>query len=219
MIVSQAVERRRSARAFRADAIAVEVVRDILERAGRAPSGGNLQPWLVYALTGAPLQDLLGLVREVGPDPEPGYQIYPSNLWEPYRSRRFEAGEDLYATIPIQREDKAARLQQLARNREFFGAPVGIFIAIGRKMGPPQWADLGMYLQTVMLLAVERGLDTCPQEFWTSYARTVEGFLGLAEEHKLFCGLALGYSDEVAPINGLRTRRAPFDTWAQMRGF
>jgi nitroreductase len=219
MMVSQAVDRRRSIRAFRAAAVPSDVVRDLLEQAGRAPSGGNLQPWLIYALTGAPLDELLGLVRSNGPDPEPGYAIYPANLWEPYRTRRFEAGEDLYATIPIRREDRAGRLRQLARNGAFFGAPVGIFIAIDRKMGPPQWADLGMYLQTLMLLAVEAGLDTCPQEFWTTCARTVERFLGLSEEHQLFCGVALGFRDESAPINTLRTRRAPFDSWAQMRGF
>jgi nitroreductase len=219
MRVSQAVDHRRSIRAFRPEPLSRELVRDLLERAGRAPSGGNLQPWLVYALTGRPLRELLDLVRINGPDQLPGYRIYPANLWEPYRTRRFEVGEALYATIPVQRDDKPGRLRQLAQNGEFFGAPVGIYVAIDRRMGPPQWADLGMYLQTLMLLALEAGLDTCPQEFWTTHAVTVERFLGVREEHQLFCGLALGYRDEAAPINTLRTRRAPFDAWAQMLGF
>ena len=219
MNVSQAVERRISVRAFRPDPIPADTVRELLQRAARAPSGGNLQPWRVHALTGEPLKQLMAVAAANGPDAEPGYDVYPPNLWEPFRTRRFQAGEDLYATIAIAREDKAGRLNQFAKNLAFFGAPVGVFVTTERKVGHPQWADLGMYLQTLMLLAIERGLDTCAQEYWVRYAKTVEAFLGLGEHEMLFCGLALGYRDEAAPINNLRTRRDPFEHWGEMRGF
>ena len=104
-------------------------------------------------------------------------------------------------------------------NASFFGAPVGIFLSVDRRMGPPQWADLGIYLQTVMLLAVEQGLDTCPQEFWAFRSQPVARFLELPPERMLFAGIALGWRDESAPINQWRTERDPFDTWAEMRGF
>jgi nitroreductase len=217
--VSEAVSRRMSVRAFRPGPVRGELVRELLHGASRAPSGGNLQPWRVHALTGDPLAELVTLVKKGGPDPAPGYEIYPQDLWEPYRSRRFSNAEQLYSAISIPREDKAGRLKQLARNAEFFGAPVGIFILVDRKMGPPQWADLGIYIQTLMLLAVERGLDTCPQEFWALYARTVERFVDAPEDQMLFCGIALGYRDETAPINQIRTDRAPPDQWMKMHGF
>ncbi|MFZ5668312.1 MAG: nitroreductase [Pseudomonadota bacterium] len=219
MTVTEAVARRISVRAFTDRPVAGALVREILDAASRAPSGGNLQPWRVHAVAGAPLRDLKARVAANLAGEEPEYDVYPPNLWEPFRTRRFECGEDLYATLGIPREDKPARLRQLLRNAEFFGAPVGLFFSLDRGVGPPQWADVGMFMQTVMLLAVERGLATCAQEFWARYPKTVGAFLGLPDDHMLFSGMALGWADETAPINTLRTRRDPFDVWGEMRGF
>jgi nitroreductase len=221
MNVTEAVGKRISVRAFRPDPPPGEVVREILEIAARAPSGGNLQPWRVHALAGEPLAELKakGLAALAGGLETAEYDVYPPELWDPFRTRRFVCGEDLYATIGIPREDKPARLRQLARNVEFFGAPVGLFFSLDRRLGPPQWADVGMYMQTVMLLAVERGLDTCAQEFWARLPKTVGDVLGLAGDHMLFSGMALGYRDETAAINTLATRREPFEAFAEMRGF
>lgn len=219
MNVSEAVAARKSSRAFKSDPVPEAMIRDLLTRAARAPSGGNLQPWHIEALTGEPLADLLALVEREGQDDEPGYDIYPANLWEPYRTRRFSNGEQLYATIPIAREDKAGRLRHMARNARFFDAPVGVFVLIERGMGPPQWSDLGMYIQTLLLLATEQGLASCPQEYWALYADKVERFLGVPAELQLFCGVALGYPDTSAPVNRLETTRAPTDEWLRLRGF
>lgn len=219
MNVSEAVERRVSIRAFLDRPVAGEVVKDILVRAARAPSGGNLQPWRVYALAGQPLADFKAIVAANAFGEAPEYEVYPPNLWEPFRTRRFQNGEDLYATLGIPREDKPARLRQLARNGEFFGAPVGIFFCLDRKLGPPQWADLGMYMQNVMLLATERGLDTCPQEYWARYPQTVAKFLNLPADHMVFSGMALGHRDPDAPINTLVASREPFKAWGEMAGF
>jgi len=218
MDVSEATTRRMSVRAFRPDPVPGHILREILEVARGAPSGGNLQPWRVYALAGAPLADFKALIA-VTPMEDPEYDVYPANLWEPFRTRRYQCGEDLYASIGIGREDRPARLRQLARNLEFFGAPVGLFFCLDRKLGPPQWSDLGMFMQTLMLLAVERGLDTCAQEFWARYPKTVADFVGLPDDHMVFSGMALGYRDDEAPINRWRTRRDPFETWCEMRGF
>jgi nitroreductase len=217
MDVSDAVRRRMSVRAFRPDPVAPETLREILELAHQAPSGGNLQPWRVFVLTGEPLADFKALAA-ASPLEEPEYDVYPPNLWDPFRTRRYQCGEDLYASIAIPREDRAARLRQLARNAEFFGAPVGLFVCLERRLGPPQWSDVGMFMQTLMLLATERGLATCAQEFWARYPRLVAGFLGLPDDLQLFSGMALGYADEAAPINRWRTRRDPFEAWCEMRG-
>jgi nitroreductase len=152
--------------------------------------------------------------------PEPReYHVYPENLWEPFRTRRFEAGADLYASIGVPREDRAGRLAQFARNVLFFDAPVGLFFCLDRNLGPPQWSDLGMYMQTFMLLAIEAGLATCAQEYWALLPRTVAEFVGLPDDHMVFSGMALGYPDEAAPINTLRTRREPLEGFAEFRGF
>ncbi|MDB5431556.1 MAG: nitroreductase family protein [Caulobacter sp.] len=219
MNVTDAVAARVSIRAFKPDPVSGAVVREMLEAAQRAPSGGNLQPWRVFALTGQPLEALKAKVAANIGGEEPQYDVYPPDLWDPFRTRRFQCGEDLYATIDIPREDRPARLRQLFKNTQFFGAPVGLFFFLDRKLGPPQWADVGMYMQSLMLLAVERGLATCAQEFWARYPTAVADSLGVADDHILFSGMALGYADEDAPINALRTRRDPFDVWAEMRGF
>lgn len=218
MNITEAIERRISVRSFRSDPVSSQRVLTLLEKAARAPSGGNLQPWRVHALTGAPLEELRerAVANPLGEPPE--YQVYPDSLWDPYRRRRFECGEDLYAAIAIPREDRAQRLQQLARNALLFGAPVGLFFSLDRRLGPPQWADLGMFIQTVMLLAVEDGLSTCAQEYWSLYPRTLADLLELPAEEMVFCGMALGYADD-HPINTLRTRRDPVSDWATFLGF
>jgi nitroreductase len=216
--VSQAVAARYSVRAFRPDPVSGEVVRDILDRAKAAPSGGNLQPWRVYAVAGEPLAAFKASMV-TAPMEEPEYDVYPPNLWDPFRTRRYQCGEDLYASIGIGRDDRPGRLTQLAKNADFFGAPVALFFCLDRKLGPPQWADLGMYMQTLMLLAVERGLATCAQEFWARYPRAVGRFLVLPDDCQLFSGMALGFAQTDAPINLWRTRRDPLETWCEMRGF
>jgi nitroreductase len=221
--VSEALATRMSCRAFLPTPVPEATLRAILEGAKQAPSGGNLQPWRVYALTGTPLEEFVALVRSRIPMHPRGegseYEIYPTALWEPYRSRRFKCGEDMYATIGVARDDKLARLLQFARNYEFFGAPVGLFFCLDRRMGPPQWSDLGMYMQSVMLLAREHGLHTCAQEAWSVWYRTVGEVLKLPPELMLFAGMALGHRDESAPINTLRTDRAPLGEFAELRGF
>lgn len=219
MNVTDAIRSRMSCRAFLDTPVPLDTLRDILETARQAPSGGNLQPWQVHVLAGRPLREFVALIRSKLPAQPQGegteYPVYPPHLKEPYRSRRFKCGEDLYATIAIAREDKRARIAQFARNYEFFGAPAAMFFVIDRIMGADQWADVGMFMQSVMLLARERGLHTCPQEAWASWHRTVTEFLGVPAELMLFCGLAIGYRDESAPINRLRTDRAPVEEFAQ----
>jgi nitroreductase len=221
--VSEALATRMSCRAFLPTPVPEATVRAILDAAKQSPSGGNLQPWRVYALAGEPLKEFIALVRSKLPTHPRGdgseYDIYPTGLWEPYRSRRFKCGEDMYATIGVTRDDKFARLLQFARNYEFFGAPVGLFFCLDRRMGPPQWSDVGMYMQSVMLLAREHGLHTCAQEAWSVWYRTVGEFLKLPPELMLFSGMALGYRDESAPINTLKTDRAPLEEFAELRGF
>ncbi|MGI9245422.1 MAG: nitroreductase [Steroidobacteraceae bacterium] len=224
MNVSEAVASRMSCRAFLDTPVPGPTVRAILEAARRTPSGGNLQPWVVHALAGPPLEALKAKVHaKVAADPRGDgsheYDIYPPGLVEPFRSRRFKAGEDLYATIGIAREDRAARLLQLAKNYEFFGAPVGLFFHLDRGLGAPQWSDVGMYMQTVMLLAREHGLHTCAQEIWSLVPGTVAEFLGVPPNLILFSGMALGYMDTAHPINTLRTERAPLADFASLRGF
>ena len=223
MKVSEALKSRITCRAFLHKPVPEAAVRQILDEAKYAPSGGNLQPWHVYVLTGAKLKEFLSIIETKQKDAPFGegteYDIYPKGLTDPYKARRFKCGEDMYATIGVPREDKAGRLQQFARNFRFFDAPVAMFFAIDRQMGLGQWSDLGMFIQSVMLAAREHGLHTAPQEAWAIWYKTVSEFVAIPENLMLFCGMGLGYMDESAPINKLRTERAPLEEFATFSGF
>ena len=215
MEVRQAVVARRSVRGFLDTPVDLELAKRIVVEASRAPSGGNLQPWNVSSVAGDAMVRLksimLGKLAE-GPE-TPEYDIYPKELVSPYRDRRFAIGEAMYERIGIPREDKAARRIWFARNFAFFGAPASLFVTVDKRMGPPQWSDLGMFLQTFMLLAVDAGLSTCAQECWAVYPQTVKAFLNTPDEHILFCGMAIGYEDVAEPANALRTERADVGEW------
>lgn len=222
MRVSEAITSRITARAFLDTPVPGAVLRQILETAKRAPSGGNLQPWHVWVLGGDEMARFKALIKEklaVSPRGEgTEYQIYPPELKEPYKARRFKCGEDMYATIGIPREDKFGRLLNFARNFEFFGAPAAFFFAIDRTMQQGQWADLGMFMQSIMLLAREHGLHTCPQEAWAIWHKTAGEFFSIPPELMLFCGMGIGAMDEAHPINALRTERAALDEFATFVG-
>jgi nitroreductase len=224
MDVFEAVDSRMSCRWFLDKPVDAAIMRDLIARAARAASGGNLQPWQVYALTGTPLAELKRQVAAfiAGRDArhiDSEYPIYPETLWEPYKGRRDYHGVQLYGALNIDRGDAAARLEQYNRNLEFFNAPVALFIAIERRFGPGQWADLGGYLHALMYLARGYGLDTCPQESWARLHEVVRPFVGMPAEQMLFCALAIGYGDHSHPANNFRAPRAALDEFCKFFGF
>ena len=216
--VRDALLSRHSCRSFTARPVEREILHELLDTARFAPSGGNLQPWMVHVLSGdAMLRFRTQLTPKLQADPLGGtaeYHVYPQPLKEPYRSRRLKSGEDMYGHIGVRREDAAARRRQFACNFDFFGAPAAMFFFVDRSMGPPQWSDIGMFLQSLMLLARERGLETCAQESWAIWHKEVSEFLTIDPALMLFCGTAIGYGDYTAPINRLRTERAAVGEFA-----
>ncbi len=221
--LEQLLDSRRSTRAFLDKPVDKALVERILTCAGRAASGGNLQPWHVYALAGSAREKLIAAVKaeiDAGKiEDTPDISVYPEPLSSPYRDRRFQCGIGLYNILGITRDDKAGRTRQWQANYEFFGAPVGLIFTLDRQMGYSQFMDLGIYIQTVMLLAQEAGLNTCAQLSWSSWAETVRHTLEIADHEMVVVGMALGYGDSNAEVNGYRTERAGFEEYGSLRGF
>jgi nitroreductase len=214
MNVSEAMQRRKTIRNFLDTPVDNELIRERLEKSARAPSGGNLQPWRIYVLNGPVIPRFLQFLDNQSEPETPEYDVYPPHLTEPYRTSRFKLAGDMYALLKIPREDKPAKLAHVARNFRFFDAPAAFFCFVDRIMGPPQWSDLGMFLQSFMLLAQEAGLDTCPQEAWAARPASVATFVNAPEELMLFTGMAMGYANPNAPVNDLVSEREPIDRWA-----
>jgi nitroreductase len=208
--VYEAVDSRRAVRAFSGEPVAKEVLERVLAAATRAPSSGNLQPWQVFVVTGEPLAELKrrATARASAGDPgdERQYPMYPAPLGPPYQDRFFAAAAQRYRALGIDRDDPARPRKIATWNAEAFGAPVVLFCYLDRTMGPGQWADAGMYLQTVMLLLRAEGLHSCPQVMWTMFRTTVSEMVGADDELLLYCGVSVGFEKEGVPR--LRTGRA-----------
>jgi nitroreductase len=223
MDVTTAIKSRISTRAFRPDPLPEALVREILDVARWSPSGGNTQPWKVIAVSGAEKDAIVAMAPAAlqnTPGGETGDRpIYPPDLWEPHRTYRFEVGEAMYALLGIPREDKMARLGWMSNNYRFFGAPTALFMVIDRRMGHGQWAHLGMFMQSIVLAALERGVASCMQEAWGMVRETLHAHFALPESEMVYCAIALGYPDDTAPVNQLRTKRAEVDDFTTFKGF
>jgi nitroreductase len=221
--VTEALRQRVSIRQFLPDALGKDVVRDILDVARLSPSGGNLQPWRVIAVAGDERDAVVrigqGILTETSTQTVDDRPVYPADLWEPYRTRRFKLGEDMYALLGIPRSDRKGRLARWAMNYEFFGAPVGLFFVIEQRMGHAQWAHLGMFIQSIALAAVERGISSCMQESWSSARVPLKAHFNLSPDEMIYCGMALGIADPAAKVNELRSERATVEEIATFRGF
>ena len=215
MNVTSAVEKRSSVRAFLNTSVPNELIKELLIKSSRSASGGNVQPWKIFVINNSAMDNFLEFQRNWTKPEIPAYDIYPPKLKEPYRTSRYELGEQMYELLGIGRDDKEARLAQVMQNFRFFGAPCAFFCFVDRQMGPPQWSDLGMFLQTFMLLAKETGLDTCAQEAWSMKHDSVSKFVKAEDSDILFCGMAIGYRDENAAVNSLKSKRRPLKEWAK----
>jgi len=195
MDVFEAVDSRISCRWFLDKPVDPKIVKELILRAQRAASGGNLQPWFVYALTGAPLAEFKrrASAAVTGKNPrefDTEYPIYPEKMWEPYFGRRDHHGTQLYGAL-----------------------------GIDRKLGPGQWSDLGGFIHALAFLARGYGLDTCPQEAWARLYRLVGEFVKIPPEQMLFCGMAIGYGDHGHPANSFRSPRAELSEFCKFYGF
>lgn len=219
MNVTEAVASRRSIRAFLDRPVPFETIRDILDAARLAPSGCNFQPWEAIVLTGDALADLQGRLLASEPDTPAEYDFSAPGQVDKYQARLRAVGKAMYGAMAIDRDQADRRVDFTRANLLSFGAPVLLLCHFPKLMKEAQWSDVGMWLQTIMLLLRGAGLDSCPQEYMGMYGRTIKNHLGLPDDSLLFCGLGIGWRDPDAPVNGFERERVPLDDHVQFRGF
>lgn len=220
--VDAAISSRHSIRSFLPTPVPQELVKELLALAAKAPSGTNVQPWKVYALTGAPKAALSTAILEKfeqGEHEGREFDYYPKEWKDPWHSRRKKIGLGLYGLLGIAKDDKARMKHQTGRNYVFFDAPVGFIFTMDRCMGQGMFLDFGMFMGNLMIAARARGLDTCAQLSFADFPRTVAASLGLPDNEQIVCGMALGYADPAAPENTLVTEREPVENFTDFRGF
>lgn len=218
MNVREALQQRKSVRAFLNREVEAEKIHDILTAARHAPSGVNTQPWQVAVVFGEKKQQLQQQLETAFRDGVKGkadYRYYPREWIEPYKSRRIACGLQMYTTLKIERSDKQRQLDQWAANFRAFDAPVLLLFFMDAGMQAGSYMDYGMFLQSVMLAAVEEGLATCPQASLADYPELIKTTLGYPQEAVLLCGMALGYEDREAAVNSYRTPREEVESFTR----
>ncbi|WP_028639384.1 nitroreductase [Novosphingobium acidiphilum] len=219
MNIAEAVATRRSVREFLDTPVPLATIERVLDQARMTPSGCNYQPWEAVVLTGAPLKALQDVLLAAKADDPLEYNWAAPGAYPEYQARLQAVGAAMYGALQIERADKAARTDFMQANLVSFGAPVLLLCHFPKFMKEPQWSDVGMWLQTIMLLLRGEGLDSCPQEYMGNYGRTIKAHLGLSADTMLFCGLAIGWRDDDAPVNHFKRERVPLDQQVKFIGF
>ncbi|MEH6570012.1 MAG: nitroreductase [Halioglobus sp.] len=225
--VTQALENRRSVRAFSAVPLDDTLVNEILQTALAAPSWGNVQPYRIGMASGercnevrtalatkyrqasavkkGSLMKKLAALLKGGVLPDGDYKTllkYPGELNERY----FATGKGLYEVLGISRDDRKGRESQMARNFSFFDAPTVLFVFCEDSLGPYGPLDTGIFVQSLVLAAQERGVDTCVQGSVATWASPLSKHFDTPAGYKLICGIAMGYGKQ-APVNGYKPAR------------
>lgn len=216
MNIIDAITTRHSVRAFLDKPVSTDIITQILDTARYAPSAVNTQPWHVAVLqqqTLTRLGDDILAARAAGVEPNPDYQYYPHEWFEPFKSRRVECGKALYGALGIDRRETDKRLVQWNKNYRFFDAPVGLMVFINQRLETGSWMDVGMFIDNIMLAARQFDLGTCPQAALAEHPDIVRRVLNITEPWSVVCGIALGYPDEAAPVNQYRTTRESVESF------
>ena len=214
MTLKELIKSRYSVRSFTDEMVDIEKIKELLDIANSAPSGGNIQPWKVYVVTGNSKNKLTSKALhnfDNGVQEEVAYEIYPKPLEDEYKRRRSQCAADMYNALSIEKDDIESRLKQVRENFRFFGAPVGMIITIDRSFAQNGWGHVGMYLQNLCLVAIDNGLGACLQESWSIYPQTVKEVICHDDNEVIWCGVALGYPNKDDPINQYRTSRENID--------
>ncbi|MES9968536.1 MAG: nitroreductase [Candidatus Thiodiazotropha sp.] len=221
--IVELLDERISTRAFLDKPVSKEVLEQILRESAKSPSGSNMQPWKVYVLTGEKKADLTNTVKNKiaagKTEDSPEIAVYPEKLKSPYRERRYKCGMALYGALGISKEDTAERKQRWIANFEFFDAPVAMIFTLDKQMGCAQYLDLGIFLQSIMLLAQDFGLNTCPLLSWSAWPQTIREVVGIEQDETAICAMALGYGDVEHAVNQYRTERCELHEYTEFYGF
>lgn len=222
MTLDEALKARKSVRAFRPDPVPLSLVMEILELARCSPSGTNIQPWKVHVVAGDTrrrLEEEVLAHRETRPADASAEFPRTSKRKEPYTARMRTLGKAMYGLLGIPKGDEAANWRQWGRNYRFFDAPVGLIFTIDKDLDAMSFIDIGIFMQSIMLAAKSRGLDTCSQGAWNNFWTVTRRVLNVPDGEYIVCGMSLGYADETAPVNTLVAEREPVESFATFHGF
>lgn len=204
------VRSRYSCRKFLPEPVPRQTIEGILELAQQTPSWCNTQPWKLLLVSGVALaqfREKLYAHAAAGHPPKPDFP-FPARYEGIYRERRKVCGVQLYQSLGIGREDRAAAAEQSLENFRVFGAPHLALLTTEEDLGVYGAIDCGLYIANFMLAVRNAGLDSIAQAALAAHSEFVRSYFKLPDARKLVCGIAFGYGDAAHPVNRYRTERA-----------
>lgn len=221
--VDGVIRGRKAVRCFLSKPIEKQLVIKILDVARAAPSNSNTQPWRVYVVAGekktALSRELCDAHEHRSGEYTASYKHFPAVLGEELLSRQNDFASRYYDCLGIERSDQLARHSQTGRNFLFFGAPVGFIFTLGNTLERGSWLDCGIFLQSLMVTAKARGIDTCPQISFAKYHLIIRKHLPIPADETVVCGMSMGYADQAARVNSLCLPREPVEAFTSFFGF
>ncbi len=221
MNVSDAIKKRRSVRAYKDQQVDAALIEKIFLQAQDSPSNCNTQPWHVVVVSGEARDKVeKAMVSEImsGKQPTPHFRPGDQELKDQYRKRQIDCAISLYDSVNVKYEEKEKRQELMLRNWQFFGAPHAAFFSMPKTMREINAVDMGIYLQTIMLLMTEHGLACCPQGALAMYPESVHELSNIPENHAIMFGLSFGYAEEEAPINQFDVGREELVSCVEFHG-
>ncbi len=228
MDIAEAINQRKSIRAFKSGPVPKETLKEIMELALRAPSWANTQPWEFAIVAGKKLEEIRqAFVEKAAAEEEDNPDIpRPREFAQLYDSRRRVLGRKVLELKGISREDKEKRRWWVLQGLRLFDAPCVIYIYTDRSFyqqaaGLNIWPvfDCGLVAENIMLLATQYGLGTIAQIQAVAYPDVLRKVLGIPDSKLIVLGIAVGYPDWDAPVNQLHSEREPLDNVSTWHGF
>ncbi len=210
--ITEAIRSRYSVRAFLPDPVPEDVLHEIFDIARLVPSNSNTQPWHVAVVSGSARDALEKRIFErigAGEKPSPTWPSGGVGLKGDYKQRQIDCARGYYEVMGIEYEDRPARQKLLLNNWRFFGAPHAAFFSMPETMHRANALDVGIFVQSIMLLMAERGIASCPQGALASYPEPVREIAEIPEGNAILCGMSFGYEDPEAKANEVRMDREP----------
>jgi nitroreductase len=209
---------RSSKRAFLSKPVPKDIQEKILSAAAMTPSGANMQPWKVIAVSNPEVLKNIGdaIIDKMneGVEHDQFIQYYPVNWVNPYKKRRIVTGAGLYKLMGVDRKDDETRLKMWHDNFRWFGAQTVYFVFTDKaNIDGAQGAliDCGAYMQSLMLAAKDLGMDSCPQGSTTEFGKVVARVLNTPDNLALLYSVVLGYEDTEAKINTYQPERVKLE--------
>ena len=210
MSLEEAIKTRRSIRGFLDKPVPPDVLKKVFALAQQAPSNCNAQPWCVFVASGKTRDRIRSaMIKNItgGIPPNPDFHYEPKFEGD-YRTRQVECAVALYTEMGIEKGDMKGRMRASLRNFELFDAPHVAFLGMYKDFREPVAVDVGIYLQTLMLVMTAHGIACCAQGSMRSYPDLVRKEFGASDDIRIVVGISFGYEDPSVPANQTITTRA-----------